>query len=100
MRRRRYTNRALRGKLVALGCVVCNRPAQLHHSRQGRGWSQRSGDHRAYPLCFQHHKHEGGPDSIERMGREAWEARFGTEDDHIRRCHERVGFVMPEGEWI
>jgi hypothetical protein len=42
---------------------------------------QKTPDNRAYPLCYEHH--QDGPGAIHRIGRRAWEARYGTENDHI-----------------
>lgn len=97
MSRTRYRNPQLLGQLAALGCVICHGEAQVHHSRQGMGTGQRSGDHRAYPLCRE--CHQDGPEAIHRLGWREWGRRFGAEDEHIRRCHRLLGFVVPEGDW-
>ena len=38
-------------------CLVCGRhPCQAHHPRHNVGMGQRAHDHRAVPLCYQHHE--------------------------------------------
>lgn len=49
------------GRVAALGCVVCRlmgmgaTPAQVHHTREGQGGAQRSGNYLTLPLCEPHH---------------------------------------------
>lgn len=51
------------GRVVALGCAICGKPAQAHHIRYGVGLSQRSSHWLTVPLCPDHHL---GDDSIHR----------------------------------
>jgi hypothetical protein len=62
------------------GCLVaehgfggCSGPATFHHVRNcGSVKDDRAG----LILCFAHHQHDGGPESLERMGRTRWQAHF------------------------
>ena len=71
-------------RLVALGCVVCRNshrgptPAQVHHIRKGQGIAQRAGHFLTIPLCPYHHT-DGDYGEAFHDGREAWEAKYGSE---------------------
>lgn len=43
------------GRVAALGCLLCHRPAQVHHLRYGHGMSQRASHWLTMPLCEEHH---------------------------------------------
>ncbi len=65
-------------RVASLGCIVCRRPATIHHIRAGQGMSQRSGAHETIPLCPDHHQHGGHAVAIH-AGQKTWEAKYGTE---------------------
>ena len=46
-------NKAYMNRVAELGCLLCGRPAELHHLRAGMG--QRGKD--VIPLCPHHHRH-------------------------------------------
>ena len=46
--------------VAALGCLICHRPANLHHVREGQGMGQRSSDWLVVPLCKLHHQGADG----------------------------------------
>lgn len=52
------------GRVAALGCLVCERPAEIHHMKVNPlsglhlGLGQRASHYHVLPLCPQHH----GPD--------------------------------------
>lgn len=77
-------NRAHLERMAALGCIVCRRqgygktPAEIHHLRANQGMGQRASDFEAIPLCPQHHR-LGGHGVAYHAGRQAFEARYGTE---------------------
>ncbi len=76
-----YRSAAYLAAVRGLGCVICGAPASAHHSRAGCGMGQKAGDHHAYPLCRNHH--QDGTDAVHRLGRRAWEQRFGLESTFI-----------------
>lgn len=64
-------------RVRALGCLICHRPAAIHHVR--RHGEPR--DHlRVLPLCPTHHQHGGHGVAIH-AGREEWERVYGTEEE-------------------
>ena len=52
------------GKVAALGCLVCNAPAEIHHIRMGQGMSQRASNFLVVPLCDFHHRLGGFGEAI------------------------------------
>jgi len=72
--------------VVALGCAVCQRPAEAHHVR--RDGAKR--DHmRVAPLCPRHHR-TGGPGVAIHAGRQSWEANYGTEGELLAWVERQV----------
>ena len=67
-----------KGKLAALGCMVCRRlygitdsPVELHHLRTG-GWGK--GNYKTLiPLCPEHHR---GKTGIHGMGTKAFDRHY------------------------
>ena len=49
MNQKEYQNR-----VAELGCLICGRPAELHHTRYGVGMGQRGKE--IVPLCPYHHR--------------------------------------------
>ncbi len=69
-------------KVASLGCLVCQRPANVHHIRPiGLGMGIRSGHYQTIPLCRDHHQ---GQFSIHNC-KEQFEARYGTEHEMLQR---------------
>jgi len=50
-------------RVAAVGCLVCNGPAEIHHVRTGL---QAKDDRRVVPLCAGHHRHNA--DSFHQLG--------------------------------
>lgn len=95
----RFRSAELLGRLAELGCVVCGMPATIHHTRQGQGMGQRAGDDEAYPLCPYHHQ-DGPRGEAVQKGWKLWEMKHGLERDHIRRCHQKVGFCSTSRTFV
>ena len=74
----RKKNKSRLDKICALGCIVCGRPAEVHHLLHNQGMAQRADDDDAFPLCPEHHR-SGGHGTAIHAGQEAFEDRFGTE---------------------
>ena len=69
-------------KVASLGCLVCQRPANVHHIRPiGLGIGMRSGHYQTIPLCREHHQ---GQFSIHNCKQE-FEAMYGTEHEMLQR---------------
>jgi len=69
-------------KVASLGCLVCQRPANVHHIRPiGLGIGMRSSHYQTIPLCHDHHQ---GQFSIHNC-KEQFEARYGTEHEMLQR---------------
>lgn len=45
-------------KIRALGCIICGRPAAIHHIREGLGMGQAVNHWKIIPLCYDHHQSE------------------------------------------
>ena len=80
-------------RVAALGCIICRRPAAIHHIRTGQGMGQRSGPRETIPLCPDHHQHGGHGGAIH-AGQETWEAKFGTELELLAQVRAELG--VPE----
>lgn len=79
-------------RVADLGCYVCKRlgyegtPAEIHHQRSGVAKGKRSGHADVLPLCFYHHRGNGG---IHGMGLRAFEREYGmTEIEMIAEVKE------------
>lgn len=72
--------------LRAYGCMVCRRPAQIHHLFTGMGGRK---DHSAVaPLCEEHHTGSAG---LHQIGRKAFAARFMSEQE----MQEKAEIIAP-----
>ena len=64
-------------RVASLGCLICQRPANVHHIRPiGLGMGKRSSHYQTIPLCRDHHQ---GEFSIHNC-KKAFEERYGTEE--------------------
>ena len=69
-------------KVASLGCLVCQRPANVHHIRPiGLGIGNRSSHYETIPLCHDHHQ---GKFSIHNSKKE-FEAMYGTEKQLLQK---------------
>lgn len=74
-------------KVASLGCLVCQRPANVHHIRPvGLGIGMRSGHYQTIPLCHDHHQ---GQFSIHNC-KEQFEARYGTEHEMLQKTLKEI----------
>lgn len=60
-------------KLRDLGCVICDRPPNIHHVRTKR--YRTKAHYRVIPLCFDHHQGNGGV----HLDPKGFEERHGSE---------------------
>ena len=69
-------------KVASLGCLVCQRPANVHHIRPiGLGIGNRSSHYETIPLCHDHHQ---GQFSIHNSKQE-FEDKYGTEQELLNK---------------
>ena len=74
-------------KVASLGCLVCQRPANVHHIRPiGLGMGMRSGHYQTIPLCREHHQ---GQFSIHNCKQE-FESMYGTEQELLHRTLKEI----------
>ena len=74
-------------KVASLGCLVCQRPANVHHIRPvGLGMGMRSGHYQTIPLCRNHHQ---GQFSIHNCKKE-FEAMYGTEQLILHQVNKQL----------
>lgn len=81
--------------VASLGCIVCGRPAQIHHPRDGQGMAQRAPHCDAIPLCIQHHT-DGGYGVAIHAGQNKWEETFGTEAHLLAMVRLELGIKAGE----
>jgi hypothetical protein len=74
-------------RVARLGCIVCGRPAEIHHLLNGAGMGQRADNYTCIPLCQAHHR-TGGHGVAIHAGKKTWEQRFGTELELLERTRE------------
>lgn len=85
------------GNVASLGCVICRMlslgktPAEVHHARTGVGAGRRASDFDTIPLCFYHHRGQGGFHSL---GRKAFEREYGvTELDLVEKTRAEIARI-------
>lgn len=72
--------RAHMAKVRDLNCILCGGIAAVHHCETGRGG--RKNHMKVLPLCYAHHQ---GWDGIHTLGRKAWQAKHGTEQELMQK---------------
>ena len=80
-------------RVASLGCLVCQRPANLHHIRpKGTGMGRRSSHFEVIPLCYEHHQ---GQFSIHRTKRK-FESIYGKEKEILKQVLEEVELLRKQ----
>jgi len=77
------------GAMAATGCIICDRPTELHHPRHGTGMGQRASNYNVIPLCEKHHR-TGGPGIALHAGIKTFESTFGTEPELLEKALKRL----------
>jgi len=67
------------GRVAAMGCVICRRPAEIHHLLSRKAMGKKRSNYDVIPLCPDHHRNGGHGVAIH-SGVKTWEANFGTEE--------------------
>jgi hypothetical protein len=67
----------------------CHHAPEVHHSRQGVGTGRRGHDHRALPLCHQHHVFEfhGLTGHFKGWSKTQWQAWEDEQIAYLRRIY-------------
>jgi hypothetical protein len=74
-------------KVASLGCLICQRPANVHHIRPiGLGMGKRSSHYQTIPLCYDHHQ---GQFSIHNCKQE-FEDTYGTEKQLLQKTLKEI----------
>jgi hypothetical protein len=84
-------------KVREMGCVICGRPAAIHHIREGLGMGQKVDHKKILPLCYDHHQSEE-KGCISLHGTPAlFVATYGTELELEAKL--KNGNMPQRGEW-
>ena len=72
--------------LADYGCVICMRPAEIHHliGYKYSSLSKKADDINTIPLCVDHHR---GNQGIHHLGMRVWEEIYGAQDYHLDRIN-------------
>jgi hypothetical protein len=76
-------------RVAALRCLICRRPACVHHVREGQGMSQRASNFLVIPLCPDHHT-DGGLGVAFHAGSKTFERIYGSELDLLAQTIEEL----------
>ena len=75
-------------KIAALGCLICGRPAEIHHVRMGVGMGQRGKE--VIPLCEKHHR-LGPFGECAHNGAKTFAKKYGTELEMVEKVNLLIG---------
>lgn len=64
-------------RLAEMGCIICFRPAEIHHVTSDRFKRITRSNERTVPLCPDHHR--TGKFAVESIGHDAFALRFGID---------------------
>lgn len=86
-------------KIGNMCCIVCERvlgiddsPAEVHHLI-GYGVGLKAPDSATIPLCPQHHRIGARGVAIHATPLNAWEDKWGTQEDLLEVVNQRLGLV-------
>ena len=89
------TEREYYQRVVELGCLLCGRPAEIHHVkslRYGTGIGLRADNRLVIPLCPDHHRNGGYGVAIH-AGIKGWEKENNTtEEKLLKKTCKLLGF--------
>ncbi len=82
-------------KVAELGCVICKRPANIHHMLRVhgipvRGTGLKAADNHIIPLCHEHHQ-GGNAGTAIHAGIDSWEKVHGTEQHYLELVWDALG---------
>ena len=88
-------------RVASLGCIVCRNldfgesPAEIHHIRDGYGWSQNAPDEESIPLCYIHHRGKSGGHIGYHTSPKEFVDRYGTERELLQQTQEVLKKCYP-----
>lgn len=94
---KRQRDPAYLGLVAELPCCVCplkNQAQQYRtevHHKLVRGMGIRASDYETMPLCIECHRTGKFGEAVHN-GTKSFEARYGTQDDHIRETQRKLGY--------
>ena len=68
-------------------CISGLSPVQAHHIRTGMGMSMKAPDWHCLPL---HEIYHTGSEGIHTLGTKAWQEKFGSEQELVKKTQERL----------
>lgn len=71
------------GRVASLGCLICRRPAEVHHLT-GAGMGKRASHFDTIPLCPYHHR-QGPHGEAVHNGTKTFEAKYGTQEEMLEK---------------
>lgn len=74
-----------------MGCILCGRPAEVHHCIHDRYSTKRRSNWDVIPLCPEHHRI--GPEAIH-TDKEAWREKHGPDYSYLPIVMKIVGRRM------
>lgn len=84
------------GRVAELGCIVCRRPALVHHINC-KTMGRRANNFQTIPLCSYHHDAQQ-PEGVHHLGTRVWEKRYGTEYSLLRKTMIEI-YGSDLGKW-
>ena len=85
---RRKDEQTWLNRVAELGCIICKRPAEIHHIGNGT-LGKRADNYSVIPLCCEHHR-TGGHGVAVHAGRRTWEANHGTEKKLLEQVRQMI----------
>lgn len=76
------------GKVASLGCIICGKPATVHHIT-GAGMGLRASHYDTIPLCPYHHQHGPFGHAVHN-GTKTFEKNYGTQRELLERTQEKL----------
>jgi len=72
--------------LAEYGCIVCMRPAEIHHliGYKYSSLGKKADDINTIPLCVDHHR---GAQGIHHMGMRVWEKVYGEQESLLKKIN-------------
>ncbi len=77
-------------RIADYGCIICQRPCEIHHIRHGMGMAQKNNHYNAIGLCPEHHR-IGNYGVAIHAGIKEFEKNFGTELELLERTRKILG---------
>jgi len=77
-------------RVVDLGCLICEMPAEIHHITTTRGFGGRAKNNEVLPLCPLHHR-LGNRGVAVHSGVKSWEEIHGEQTELLKKVNRLLG---------